>query len=149
MPDGTKPAMITVRKWMEGGDGWENWFDHAQRLDDELTMKLDREAIKERAKLVKQLAADGKKLKEIGLEYLKKEDPFKDNPAAAVRAITAGIEIEFKYSGMADSMVAISQMTPQQLEKEALRLLGKNANEIITVESEDVNEDAEPEDDND
>lgn len=148
-PGGGKPSSITVRKWMNGGDGWENWKDHADRLDDELRQKLDKSAIKKRAKMVEELAEHGQKLIEIGMEYLEGEEPFKDNPAAAVRAVTQGIEIKFKYTGIGESLLAISQMSPKQLETEALRLLGKNA-EIITVESEDiVNDDPEPENDND
>lgn len=148
MDDGSKPTIETVRKWKNGGDGWENWDEHAARLDEDLRIRLDKDAIDRRAKLVKQLAADGAKLKEIGLEYLKKDDPFKDNPAAAVRAITAGIEIEWKYTGMSEQLLAISSMSPKQLEKEALRLMGKDKNDVIEAQLEDLPTDEEEDDDN-
>src|SRR5688572_2796874 len=149
-PDGRKPTMETVRKWMRGGEGWENWHEHADRLDAELSIKLDKEAIEERARVLKQLAADGQRLKEKGMEYLNRDDPFADNPSAAVRAVVAGIEIQSKYSGMSDALAAIASMTPKQLEKEALRLLGKNENnDIIDLEEiqEEDNGDSNPEDD--
>lgn len=148
-PDGRKPNVQTLAKWMKGGDGWMNWHEHADILDAKLFEKLDKEAVQKRAKLVQQLAADSEKMKNKGMEYLDKEDPFKDNPAAAIRAIVAGIEGQFKYSGMAESLVMISAMTPKQLEKEALRLLGKNENaDIIDALSDEVPRDEEDGDSN-
>lgn len=148
-PDGRRPSIATVRKWMEGGEGWENWHAHADRLDAELSLKLDRDAINERAKILKKLAADGAVLIEKGMEFLEQEDPFKDNPAAAVRAIVAGIDIVSKYSGMAQSLIEISKMTPAQLEKEARRLLGQNENADNIIDAQEIQDgDTDSEDDN-
>ncbi len=150
--DGRKPAMETVRKWMRGGDGWISWHQHADELDAEASKILDKEAVEERIKLVKQLAEDNKLLKEKGLEAIKGENPFKDDLPAAVRAIIAGGEGEFKYSGMATSLLAVAQMTDKQLDKEMRRLLGQNENEIVDVEATEIDEtidgDSDPEDDN-
>lgn len=151
-PDGRKPSAMTLGKWMRGGDGRISWDEHADELDAELFRRLDEKSIQKRARLVQELAEDGRQLKEKAKEFLMKEDPFKDNPAAAVRAFIAGIEMQFKYSGMAESLVMISAMTPKQLEKEALFLLGKNENaDTIDAVEDDVpreeDGDSNPEDD--
>lgn len=151
-PDGRKPSAATVSKWMKGGDGWISWEEHADELDAEVSRVLDKEAIKARAKVLKQLAEDGKALKDAGMQFLLTTEPFKDNPSAAVRAIVAGSEMQFKYSGMAETLINIAQMDDKQLQKEAMRLLGKNENadEIIESDLEDVpsnDGDSNPQDD--
>src|SRR5688572_14337900 len=125
-PDGRKPSVNTVQKWMQGGSGWISWEEHADELDAEVSRVLDKEAIKKRAAVLRQLAKDGEALKDAGMEFIKGSDPFKDNPAAAVRAIVAGSEMQFKFSGMAETLINIAQMDDKQLQKEAMRLLGKN-----------------------
>lgn len=138
---------------MRGGDGWLSWREHADVLDAEMSQALDKQAVEDRIKLVRQLAADHRTLKEKGLEAIEGENPFKDDLPAAVRAIISGGEGEFKYSGMATSLLAVAQMSDKQLDKEMFRLLGKNENDII-IDAEDVitetDEDgnSNPEDDN-
>lgn len=154
-PDGRKPTTATVNKWMEGGDGWMSWGEHADILDAQLSLKMDKDAINRRAKVLKKLAEDGEKLKDKGLEFILEDpEPFKDNPSAAVRAIVAGGEMQFKYSGMSETLANIAQMDDKALMKEAARLLGKNENDnsVIDVESTDseppsVDGDSNPQDD--
>jgi len=151
-PDGRKPDANTIISWRDKF----GWIEHADDLDAQLSMRLDKEAIEKRANLIEQLVKDSRKMKDKGLAYLDKEDPFKDNPAAAIRAIVAGIEGEFKYTGMAQTLLAITRMDDKQLTREALRLLGKNENEENTIDatfSEDApsddNGDSQSEDNND
>lgn len=135
-PDGRKPNIVTVRTWMKNY-GWE---ERADALDAQMSIQLEQEAIQERIASLKAAAAQGKNLMDKGAEYLSKsQDPFKDNPSAAVRAIVAGAEMQFKYSGAASHLANIASMSDAQIQKEVLRLLGKNENEVITVEPEDVN----------
>ena len=136
--DGRKPINYTVNAWIRKF----GWHERADALDGELSRKLDKAAIAERAKTIKKLAQAGETLKDKGIEYLKNENPFQDNPSAAVRAVVSGAEMVFKYSGYAEALLAISQMSPAQLEKEAMRLLGKNENEESTIDviPEDVPE---------
>lgn len=140
-PDGRKPTTATVDKWKEGGDGWENWHEHADRLDAQLSLSLDKDAIKRRAKVLKKLAEDGELLKNSGLDYIKNNpEAFKDNPSAAVRAIVAGAEMQYKYSGMSETLANIASMPDKALTKELMQLLGKNENDnsvIDGVESTD------------
>lgn len=116
------------------------WHEHADILDAQLSLKLDKDAINRRARVLKQLAEDGERLKNKGLEHILNDpEPFKDNPAAAVRAIIAGGEMQFKYSGMSESLANIAQMDDKALMREAARLLGKNENDdsVIDLDSTD------------
>lgn len=147
-PDGRIPSAATIRIWMQGGEGWQNWQQHADILDAEVSVKLDKEAIEKRAAFLRQLANDAENLKKKGFAGLEGENPFQDNPAAAVRAIVSGIELQGKYAGQADSLTIIAGMTDRQLTKEFLRLVGKNDNENEIIDAgEDVL--SKPEDDND
>jgi len=146
-PDGRKPNIVTIRNWIHD----DGWHEHADVLDAELSLKLDKEAIETRARVLKKLAEDGAYMKDAGLTYIRSTpEPFKDNPSAAVRAVVAGSEMEFKYSGMAESLIQISQMNDKQLTKRVMHLLGKNENndEIIELDSELVSEDVPGEDGN-
>src|SRR5215207_5404510 len=124
-PDGRKPNIITVRGWMDKFA----WRERADALDAQVSLKLDMESIKKRVAVLKDLAETGKKLKDKGIKYIiENENPFQDNPSAAVRAIGLGAEMEFKYAGAADRLALITQMSDKQIEKEILGLLGKEPN---------------------
>jgi len=133
---GEKPQKATIQRWMK----LDGWVQHADALDAEVSIKLDQEAIENRIVILRQLAEDGKSLKEKGLGYLNSSpEPFKDNPSAAVRAIVAGSEMEFKYAGQADMLANVAGMTNKQLDKELNRLLGKTEYDA-DAEVEDVEE---------
>ena len=144
--NGHKPTLVTIKMWMNS-DGWEQ---RADILDAQVSIRLDEEAIASRIDTLRTLAENGRSLKDKGLHYLQSKDsPFENNPSAAVRAVVAGSEMEFKYAGAADMLANIAGMSDRQLDKELARLLGKNENEIIEAESEDVSADDDSEDDND
>lgn len=132
-PDGRKPNIVTVSRWMER----YGWRERADALDAQVSLQLDKGAIEERIKTLKALAESGKTLMDKGLDALKVEKPFSDNPSAAVRAIIAGAEMQFKYAGAADRLAAIALMSDRQIETEILRLLGKESGEP-TNENEDT-----------
>lgn len=140
--EGKKPGFPTISRWMNE----DGWIQHADALDAEVSLKLDQDAIENRVKTLRELAENGRTLKQKGLDYLKNnDDPFKENPSAAVRAIVAGSEMEFKYAGQADLLANVAGMSNKQLDKELARLLGRSENEIIEGESEDVEESEESE----
>ncbi len=143
---GERPQKATIQRWMKE----DGWIERADALDAEVSIRLDTEAIENRITVLRQLADDGKLLKQKGLNYLNEtKNPFRYNPSAAVRAVVAGSEMEFKYAGQADLLVNIAGMTNKQLDKELARLLGKNENEIIDAEAENVSEDSEDSEVND
>lgn len=160
--DGRKPDIKTVRVWADK----YGWDMRAQALDAEVSIKLEREAVEHRISVLRELAKTGETLMNKGLNYITTEDnPFKDNPSAAVRAIVAGSEMQFKYAAQADKLAVISQMSDKQIESEIQKYLGmstedENENtdqgseeeseespEIVDATSTDIPED-ESEDDN-
>lgn len=131
--DGRKPNIVTVSRWAER----YGWRQRADALDAEVSVKLEQEVIQERIQTLKTLAQNGKTLKDKGLKFISDNDnPFADNASAAVRAIIAGADMEFKYAGQAQILENISGMTNKQLESEILKLLGKEASELN--ENEDI-----------
>lgn len=138
-PDGRIPTFMTIRNWMERF----GWRQRADALDAEVSIRLDREAIENRISILRQLAETGETLMNKGVNYILTEDnPFKDNPSAAVRAIVAGSEMQFKYAAQADKLAAIAQMSDKQIESEIMRLLGKpnNDEDMVDAELEEVND---------
>lgn len=143
--DGKIPSINTVSKWAQK----YAWRSRADVLDAQVAIRLEKEAIDERVKILKELARNGRSLKEKGLKYIENStDPFEDNPSAAVRAIVAGSEMEFKYAGAADRLAAIGAMSDKQIESQILHLLGKESDEdenseTIDAELEDITSDDE------
>lgn len=133
---GKKPSYTTVQNWMYRFD----WQPRAEALDAQVSLKLDKEVVNERVRILRELAKNGETLKQKGLDYLNNnDDPFADNPNAAVRAIVAGSEMQFKYAGQADVLANIAQMSDKQIEREVLRLLGKETDEDSVDATEDDN----------
>jgi hypothetical protein len=125
---GERPKSQTVRKWMEE-DGWEM---RADALDAEVSLQLDREAIQKRVETLRELAEDGRFLKEQGKKFLMEtEDPFKGSPAAAVRAIVAGAEMQMRFTGQAEMLSRIAGMSDKELDRLLARLVSKAEGEII------------------
>lgn len=145
--DGRKPDIGTVKRWMEK----YQWEERADALDAELSRKLDVEAIEEKAELYRQIAEKGKDVMQMGYDYIK-TNKF-DTSASAVRAIFGGADMVAKFGTAADVLLSVGQMTDKQVEKEILRLLGKNDddNQSIDAEAEDIPaaDDSEAEEDDD
>lgn len=144
-PDGRKPNLATLKQWAEN----YGWVERADALNAELSKQLDDKVVKERAEAIKHTLEVVKDTMKMGHEYIK-EHGF-DTAASAVRAIGMGADMIARYAGTAELLLSVPTMSDKQLTKEMLRLLGKNENEeVIDIEAEDDEEDADsPEDDND
>ena len=127
-----------------------DWEQHADDLDAQVSILRDRDLVEERLQTLRELAENGKTLKDKGLAYLNEtENPFEENPSAAVRAVVAGSEMQFKYAGQADMLAKVTQMTDKQLDSMMKKLLGKNDDEN-TIDAEEITEaDEDAESDND
>lgn len=137
-PDGRKPNTVTVKDWVES----ENWYQRADALDAEVSMKIDQEVIEARVTQLREMAQLGKEVMNLGYEYLK--DEGFDSAASAVRAVGLGGDMYFKYAAAADYIAKIGTMSDKQLDRELMKLLNKGDGEILEGDAEDVNE---PEDD--
>jgi hypothetical protein len=132
-PDGRKPNLTTVKRWMVDND----WYSRADDLDAQASLVLEREAVEKRVETLRKLAEYGEKLAAAGMSYIEKNpQPFADNVASAVRAIVSGSEMIFKYAGAADRLAAINQMSDKQIEREILALLGKEQDDDDEIEVE-------------
>ena len=151
-PNGNRPNLATMGRWMEN----YGWRERADALDAQVAMKMDRSVVQERIEILQRLSKAGKKLMDKGLKHIENsENPFADNPSAAVRAIIAGAEMEFKYSGAANKLEAIQDMSDKQLERAIMGMLGtesndENKDETVEATLEDVlsEDDIPAEDDN-
>jgi hypothetical protein len=136
--DGRKPNIVTVGRWAVK----YGWRERADILDAQVSIKLEKEVVEERVKILRKLAKAGESLLDKGLDYIEKNStPFADNPSAAVRAVVAGAQMIAQYAGAADRLSAIGGMSDKQLEREILNLLGTEKHEdenTVDVIAEDV-----------
>jgi len=112
-------------------------------MDAELSVKVDKDIIERKKQDYLQLSETGRGLITGAVEYLKKEG-F-DSASAAVRAIGLGADMVAKYSRAAEMIESVVDKTDNQITKEIMRLLGKNATEdeeLIEAEEEPKDEDA-------
>lgn len=142
--NGHKPTVQTIMKWSKK----YGWRERADVLDAQVSLKFEAELVNERVRTLKRLAKGAETLLQKGLDYIENNPaPFADNASAAVRAIVSGSEMVFKYSGAADKLTAIQQMSDRQLEREIRKMLGASTNEdedTVTTTLEDA-----PDDDDD
>lgn len=139
--DGKRPLPATIRAWIDK----YGWQERADILDAKLSLKMDDDAIAKKAELYQEIADIGKSTMMKGYAFIS-SGSF-DTSAAALRAIFGGSELVAKFGNAADVLLSVGQMSDVQVQREILRLSGKDENEI-TVEAEDVEEDADTEDDN-
>jgi hypothetical protein len=136
--EGRKPNIVTVGRWAVK----YGWRERADILDAQVSIKLEKEVVEERVKILRKLAKAGESLLDKGLDYIEKNStPFADNPSAAVRAVVAGAQMIAQYAGAADRLSAIGGMSDKQLEREILIMLGTEKNEdenTVDAIAEDV-----------
>ena len=143
--NGKKPTNSTLKRWSRD-DGWR---ERADAMDAQLSVAVDTEIIERKKQDYIELSETGRGLIKGAVDYLK-EEGF-DSASAAVRAIGLGADMVAKYSRAAEMIDSVTGKTDGQIEKEIMRLLGKNANsDVIDAEpTEDDTEDDTEEDSGD
>lgn len=132
--DGTKPTVLTVRKWYLNG-GWD-------LLADDLDVKVEEKAnislINQKAAMLKRHQQDAVKLADKARDYLLLEG-F-DSASAAAQTYFRATEEQRKTAGFSDLLERLDKMTNNDVEREIVALLSRSeANEqIIETEAEDV-----------
>ncbi len=130
----SRPTPKTVEKWRDSF----GWIERAEVLDAELSERLKDKMINDRVEMYEkhvQLASD---LIEKGKEFLQTHE-LKDS-SDALKAIALGIDIEKVSIGQAEIGRKILTMSNDQLERELLKLIGRQAppsDEFIDIEAED------------
>lgn len=118
MPKVAKSCRIserTLRLWREKYD----WETRAAELDERARKKADQALVRDRAAYFKRIGKQGRLLKNKGFEYLRKTGV--DNGQQAINAISAGDEMVRRALGIPDRVVAILEMTDDELDKELAR----------------------------
>ena len=132
--NGSKPNLISIKKWAEEG-GWE---ERADALDAQASLRLDELVIDKRVKMYERLAEIGTFEAEEGFKYLKEHGIKKEE--TALRAISDGANLMKEVVGVADMVRKIGEMTPEQLDRELQKLLGvKKDDEFIQGEVTEEN----------
>lgn len=104
-----------LNDWVIRVRAYDDYIDAAARK------KIDNEAIKRRADMLKRHALAGKVLQQKGVDYIGKNGV--DKSADAISAIAKGVEIERKAEGFPDWMFEIAAQDDDDLYREYNRLL--------------------------
>lgn len=129
---GNRPNIITIQKWSD-----ENgWIERADALDAKASLEMDKEVIDKRVKMYKRHAEVGDELIKEGMNFLKKqsENGGIKTENAALRALELGMQTERVSVGVADMVRKIGEMTPDQLDNELQKLLGKKKEDEFIIE---------------
>lgn len=133
--DGRKPTSVFLRKWRDEC----GWNERADALNALAVQKVEEQLINQKADMLRRQAAQAYEIAQKAREHLL-ENGF-DTSASAVNALFKATEEERIVRGVSDMMVRISKMSPEELMKEAAKLLKRNS-EVIdgVVEEEDADE---------
>lgn len=104
-----------VHDWVMRSRAYDEYIDAQARR------KVDNEAIKRRADMLKRHALSGKVLQQKGVDYISKQGI--DKSTDAISAIAKGIEIERKAEGFPDWMFEIANQDDDELYREYNQLL--------------------------
>lgn len=128
---GNIPNTITLQKWSNE----YGWIERADALDAQTSIALDNTIINRRVEMYEKHAKMGEELITLGREFLNKLGRGLKTENAAIRAIELGMDTERKSVGLADYVRKLSDMTPEQLDREIMKMLGqKKDDEFIPRE---------------
>jgi len=117
---GKKPSIETVKEWASE----LGWVQRADVLDAQVAQALDTKVINRRVEMFERHVQLAEDLIQKGLAYLAKNGIESDN--SAIRAISLGMDTQRMSVGVAEAYAQISKMSNDQLEKELLRLTGRD-----------------------
>lgn len=110
-----------LKRWSAGNDWVLRVREYDEYIDAQARRKVDNEAIKRRADMLKRHALSGKVLQQKGVAYI--TDKGIDKSTDAISAIAKGIEIERKAEGFPDWMFEIANQDDDELYREYNQLL--------------------------
>lgn len=132
-PDGKKPSLVLLRDYKNS----HGWVERADALNTKAIEKVEHLLIDKKAEMLKRHAEAAFEIAAIAKDYLV-ENGF-DTATSAVSAIKWAQEEERTVRGVSEMMIKISKMTPDELMKEAAKLLRRNS-EVIDIEPEELND---------
>jgi hypothetical protein len=107
-------SIAIIQRW----SGLHNWVVRATAYDDyidaEARKKLDRNAIKRKAKMLERHANTGRALQAFGLQHVQTtKQPA--NASDAIRAIRVGVDIERKSEGLPEYLIEVMNADDTEL----------------------------------
>jgi hypothetical protein len=111
-----------------------NWQIRAEALDIEVTRRLESSAIQEKVEMMKRHADAGKRLQDLGLEFL--EDSGLSNANVALKAIVQGAQLERASRGIPDALMKVAEMNNEDLSDIVSRLLSKSDVQLKNIPDE-------------
>ncbi len=133
--DGSRPTPKTIEKWRDNF----GWIERAEALDVELSNTLKNEYVEKRNAMFEKHVDMASLLIDKAKDFLTKATFLEASDA--LRAVALGIEIERASIGQVEMGKKILEMTPDQLNKELFRLVGKDVapdTDIVEGDTEDV-----------
>jgi len=139
-----KPHPDVVRRWRNA----DRWDLRADKLDAQVTMRMEDTLINQRVEMLQKQAQRAKKLQEDGMEYLE-ENGF-DSSSSALTAVLKGAELERTSLGLSDTIMKLAKLTNDELTSETQKLLqrfidnGQSMDDILdaaTIPEEDIEDD--------
>lgn len=104
-----------------------NWVERSRAYDEfvdaQARKKLESDAIKQRAEMLKRHALTGKVLQQKGVQYLEKSGI--DKSSDAVNAIKTGITIERQSSGLPEYLMEVVNVDDAELTRKYAALLAE------------------------
>jgi len=132
-PDGGKPSMATLRQFKED----YAWHERADVLNSKAIERVESVLVDQKYEMLLRQAETAQKIGQLAEEHLLTEG-F-DNSSSAVNALKWASEEERTVRGVSEMMIKISRMTPDELMKEAAKLLKRNSE---AVDAEVIEEDS-------
>lgn len=134
---GRKPAASLISKWMEDGD----WYVRADILDERASESLEKVLVTDRVEIFKKQADIGRKLQEIGMEYIESDD-FKINALTALKMVIEGAQLEKESVGLTIALTKIYSLGDSDIQSEIKKLLAKaDKEDVVEGDVEELGED--------
>jgi len=111
--EGRKPRLATLKLWIDKKD----WDIRADELDAEVMDKVNKNAIKDKIRMLENHAKVGARLVAKGMEFLDDSEHGITKAADAIRAIIQGAELERSSRGLPIALGEISRLSDEQLMK--------------------------------
>jgi len=124
--NGRKPSASLISKWMEDGD----WYVRADILDERASESLEKVLVTDRVEIFKKQADIGRKLQEIGMEYIESDD-FKINALTALKMVIEGAQLEKESVGLTIALTKIYSLGDSDIQSEIKKLLAKADKEDV------------------
>lgn len=119
-----KKSATIMGRWSSTYDWVNRAIAYDEYIDAQARIKLDRDAIKRKADMLKRHAGIGKALQSFGLQHVQTtKQPAK--AADAISAIKAGVEIERKSEGLPEYLIEVMEASNDDLTRQYNELLAQ------------------------